>query len=160
MGGFALHAAGYARSTQDIDLLVLKEDMPKVKEILFSLGYDILFESEDVSSFIGKMRELGRLDFLHAHREYTKKMLQRAQEYGILNNTLSIKVIIPEDIIGLKVQSSSNDPVRYHRDMADIEFLIRRHRKTLDLDLVEKYFSLFERQEELNQILKRIDDAQ
>jgi hypothetical protein len=32
IGGFAMHAWGYSRTTQDIDFLVTREDMPKVKE--------------------------------------------------------------------------------------------------------------------------------
>jgi len=37
IGGFALHVAGYSRMTEDIDFLVLKEDMPKVKRIMLPL---------------------------------------------------------------------------------------------------------------------------
>ena len=31
IGGFALHAAGFPRATQDIDFLLHHEDMPKLK---------------------------------------------------------------------------------------------------------------------------------
>ena len=159
MGGFAMHAAGYSRTTQDIDMLVLKEDMPKVKEIMSSLGYELIFESEDVSNFRSRLKELGRVDFLHAHREYAKNMLKRAKKCGILNDKFSVSVLAPEDLIGLKVQSSSNDPERYHRDMADIEFLIRHNPKTLNLELIREYFSLFSRGKELDDILARIPNA-
>ena len=37
IGGFALQAAGYTRSTQDIDFLVSKEDKDKLKRFCFHL---------------------------------------------------------------------------------------------------------------------------
>ena len=157
MGGFAMHACGYSRSTEDIDMLVLNEDMPKVKKIMGDLGYESLHESGDVSNFKGKLRELGRVDFLHAHRHYTKNMLQRAKGCCIFNGKRTVKVLLPEDIIGLKVQSSANDPDRHHRDMADIEALMRCNAGQLDLNLIREYFALFAREDELNAILKRLN---
>ena len=159
MGGFALHAFGFTRATQDIDILVDKTDMPKVKNLMDSLGYELLHESEDVSNFLGKMKELGRVDFLHAHRQYAKNMLKRAKVVPLLNGQFQVRVILPEDMIGLKVQSSSNDPERYHQDMADIESLIRTQGKNLDLDLVKEYFTLFGREQEFQEILARKNNA-
>lgn len=159
IGGFALHVAGLTRATQDIDFLVAKEDMPKVKKIMLSYGYELIHESEDVSNFAGKMVELGRVDFLHAHRKYARAMLERAKEEWILNKKFKIKVIKTEDLIGLKVQSSSNDQTRYYQDMADIEFLIRTHYNNLDMSIIKEYFSLFDREKELGQILKNLKNA-
>jgi len=159
IGGFALHVAGYSRMTEDIDFLVLKEDMPKVKRIMTSFGYDLLHESEDVANFLGRMKELGKVDFLCAHRQYAKKMLERAQEHGILNSRFKVKVLLTEDIIGLKVQSMVNDQNRYHRDMADIETLMRINKDKLNMDWIKEYFLLFEKQAELQEILKRIGNA-
>lgn len=156
IGGFAMHASGYMRSTQDLDILVFKEDMPKVKQLMNSFGYELIHESEDVSNFAGKLKELGRVDFLYAHRTYAKNMLQRAKDCGILDNSFQVKVLQPEDLIGLKVQSSSNDPARYHQDLADIEVLVRVNLKTLNMDLVREYFSLFHREEEFKNILDKI----
>ena len=71
--------------------------MPKVKQWLMELGYELIHESEDVSNFKGLMKELGQIDFLHAHRQYTRNMLKRAREYEILHNKFKVKVLIPED---------------------------------------------------------------
>jgi len=155
IGGFALASAGYSRATTDIDMLVDKNDMLKVKRIMSDLGYDPAFESDEVTCFLSKLDKLGRVDFLHAHRKYAKAMLERAKE----DKALKLKVIIPEDLIGLKVQSSSNDPDRYHQDMADIEEVLRVNIDKLDLVLVKEYFDLFGRGDELDIILKRIRNA-
>ncbi len=159
MGGFALHAAGYSRATQDIDILILKEDMPKARKLLLELGYELLHESEDVSNFKGMFKELGQIDFLHAHRSYTKNMLKRAQEYGILDNKFKVKVLIPEDVIGLKIQATSNDPKRYTQDLADIEKLMSLHKATLNMKLLREYFGLFNREKEFDNLLTKINHA-
>ncbi len=159
MGGFALHAAGYTRATQDLNILILKEDMPKIKKRLVNLGYDVAHESEDVVNFKGALKELGQVDFLLAHRNYTKNMLKRARECAILKNKFKMKILIPEDIIGLKVQATANDPQRHSRDLADIQELLRLHKERLDMNLLREYFSLFGREAELNEMLGKIENA-
>ena len=159
IGGFALHVAGYARATKDIDFLVEKGDMPKVKRIMLSYGYELLHESQDASNFLGKLPELGKVDFLHAHRRYARAMLERAQDKDILNGKFRVRVITPEDLIGLKIQSSSNDPDRYHQDMADIESIIRANFKDMDMSLIREYFVLFDREKELEQTLEKMSNA-
>ncbi len=158
IGGFALLVAGYSRATEDIDLLIPQAGLPKVKKILGAYGFELIHESQDVATFVGKMRELGRVDFLLAHRKYAKAMLERSVPEKILDGKISVKVILPEDLIGLKVQSSSNDPARYHQDMADIEAVMRNNKK-LDYSLIREYFALFDRQYELEEIMKRIKNA-
>jgi hypothetical protein len=66
---------------------------------------------------------------------------------------LSIRVVDASDLIGLKVQSSSNDPSRRHQDLADIERLLAV--AEVDLDRVRDYFRLFDREKELDALLTR-----
>lgn len=97
--------------------------------------------------------------FCTPHRQYTKNMLKRAREYGILKDKFKVKVLIPEDIIGLKVQAVTNDPSRHAQDWADIEKLLRLHKGQLDLKLLKEYFLLFGKEEELEQLLDKINNA-
>jgi len=140
IGGLALQAAGITRTTRDIDLLILSQDKNKVKAIMLKAGYELLHKSEDILNFYSKKIELGRVDFLLAHRKYTLAMLKRAEEKEIFAGKFKIKVIKVEDQIGLKVQSSSNDPKRMHQDMADIEQLIINNYPKLDIDLLRELF--------------------
>ncbi|MEA3490002.1 MAG: nucleotidyltransferase family protein [Candidatus Omnitrophota bacterium] len=159
IGGFALQVAGVTRTTKDIDLLVLSENSAKIKNIMLKHGYEIINENEDVLNFTGKNFELGRIDFLLAHRKYTLAMLDRAKEQPVLSGKFKVKVIRADDLVGLKVQSSSNDPERYHQDMADIRLLIKNNYDKLDMNLVREYFALFDRENELEKILKGIEDV-
>ncbi|MFH1826388.1 MAG: nucleotidyltransferase [bacterium] len=156
IGGFALHVAGYTRATQDIDFLVLKEKLSEVKNIMKAKGYELLFESDDVVTFDCDESDLGRVDFLLAHRKYAKAMLSRARNKSILHGKFSLKVVIPEDLVGLKVQSSANDPGRFYQDMADIEAIIKANLNELNMELVREYFQIFKREAELDQLLKRV----
>ena len=59
----------------------------------------------------------------------------------------AVKVLIPEDIIGLKIQAISNDPSRQVKDFADIDALIRARRsqsEDVDWQLLKEYFELFD----------------
>ena len=159
IGGFALQASGVTRATMDIDFLVLTEKSTKIKEIMLKHGYELLHESEDVLNFASKKFELGRVDFLLAHRKYTLAMLKRAEENSVFDGKFTVKVVKVEDQIGLKVQSSSNDPARYHQDMADIRALIKNNYSSLNMSLVEEYFSLFNRQKELSELRMEIESA-
>jgi predicted nucleotidyltransferase len=159
IGGLALQAAGLPRTTRDIDLLILSKDSPKIKDIMTKTGYGLLHESEDVLNFSSDKIELGRVDFLLAHRKYAISMLQRAEEKPVLEGKFKVKVLKVEDIIGLKVQSSSNDPERFHQDMADIELLIKKYYIEIDKDLLREYFGLFGREKEFDKIISGIRNA-
>ncbi len=159
IGGFALQASGITRTTRDIDLIILSEDSPKIKALMLKQGYELLHESEDILNFTSKNFELGRVDFLLAHRKYTIAMLKRAIEMPVLDGEFKVKVLKAEDQIGLKVQASSNDPARLYQDMADVRELIRNNYATLDTGLLREYFALFEREKELDDIIREIKNA-
>jgi len=158
IGGFALHAAGFPRATQDIDFLLHHEDTAKVKSMLSSLGYECIHESPDAANFLNRLSELGQIDFIIARRKYALAMLDRAKPYEIVKGHV-VNIVVPEDIIGLKVQALHNDPQRYAQDMADIQWLIKNHRAQLDLDLLREYFGLFNYTDQLEKILKEAGDA-
>jgi hypothetical protein len=159
IGGFALASWGYPRSTLDIDFLLDKNDLPGTKKLMVSYGYNISYESEESISFQGGIAPLGRVDFILAHRDYTLAMLKRSITKDILDGKFKIKVVRAEDLIGLKVQASSNDPERYHQDMADIENLIKENYSSLDFELIKEYFNIFKRENDLQDILGRVKNA-
>jgi len=144
MGGFALGIWGAQRATIDLDFLILLDDMEPAHTILTSLGYELRHKSENVSQYISPLKTFGEIDFLHAFRAVSKAMLQRAAKKEIFSAGLTIKVLQPEDIIGLKVQALTNDPSRKNIDFADIETLIHHYGSRLDWQLVKSYFDLFE----------------
>jgi hypothetical protein len=149
IGGLALAAHGAARATTDLDLLADGERADDVDRIVRAHGYDCLHRTPEVANYASADRAKGRVDFLFARRPHGRAMLARAQEHPILGE--SVRVVDAADLIGLKVQSSSNDPSRRHRDLADIERLLRAAEP--DLARVREYFRLFDREKELDALL-------
>jgi len=160
IGGFALQAVGITRTTGDIDMLVLSENKEKIKDIMIKHGYKLIHESSNVLNFYSEKFELGRIDFLLAHRKYAVSMLRRAEERDVFKGAFKIKVIKIEDQIGLKVQASSNDSTRALKDMADIEQLIMNNYSKLDTGFLREYFRLFDREAELDKIIERARNAE
>ena len=159
IGGFALEAVGVVRATMDIDLLVLAADKNKIKSIMLSNGYNLLFESNEVINFIGEIDSLGRVDFILAHRKYTLAMLKRAQKKNILQGKATIHVVEPEDLIGLKVQAIANDKSRLTQDLVDIQMIIKNNSESLDFSRIKEYFELFDKLDDYNSLINDLKNA-
>lgn len=160
IGGFAMGAFGILRSTMDLDLLVHKDDLPRLDSILTAQLYRRQYHSENVSQYVSDLQPLGNIDLLHAFREHTLAMLQRAKIIPVFHGQYDIRVVIPEDLIGLKLQALNNDPARQTIDGADIELLLQHFRHALDWQLLEDYFTLFQRQEEFKELKSRYGNSE
>ncbi|MBI5749390.1 MAG: nucleotidyltransferase [Nitrospinae bacterium] len=143
MGGFALGAWGVPRTTADIDFLVNRDDIDKVDAIMRGLGYECRHKTENVSQYVSPLRVFGEVDCIHAFRIPSLSMLQRAETKNMFDETLPVKVLKVEDLIGFKMQAAANDESRKAVDMADIESLIDFNKAEIDWSLIEEYFSLF-----------------
>jgi hypothetical protein len=146
IGGFAMNALGLARSTVDIDFLVLAQDTPKLNTLLESLGYSCVYKTENVSQYTSASHELGEIDVLHAFRSASIKMLKRSRTVSLFNDTIVLKVLAPEDLIELKLQASLNDKTREMREMADIHAIMERFKSKMAWEIIEEHFNLFEQQ--------------
>jgi len=154
IGGFALGALGITRTTVDVDFLVHRDDLDKIQTIMTGFGYARVYCTENVSQYVAPDIIWGEVDFLHAFREISTGMLQRAENKKIFNGTIDIRVLKTEDLIGLKVQAIANDAARKNIDLADIRSLISLYKTELDWPLIEIYFSMFGLQELLQEIRK------
>lgn len=154
IGGFALGLWGVNRSTVDMDFLINKEDLARAEAVLAEYGYSKFYSTENVAQYQGKEPSLGSIDFILAFREISLKMLSRRALLP-LGSDLVIPVLLPEDIIGLKVQALHNDVSRYHQDVADIQALLKQ-RADVDWQLIEQYFSLFGKESLLTEIRNNV----
>ena len=152
IGGFALALWGVQRATVDLDFLVLRDSLPRLDELMARLGYSCRYRTENVSQFVSGDPRLGEVDYLHAFRAASVDMLAAAVERTAFEDGLRIRVLRPEDLIGLKVQALHNDPRREAFDLDDIRQLIRLHGVTLEWARVEAYFALFGREATFRQL--------
>jgi hypothetical protein len=155
-GGLALSTMGMFRFTRDIDFLLPVDNAEVVDRIMVDLGYEKQdFSTPEIVSYRSPLKVLGQVDFLLAKRAYTKAMLQRAKVVPVLNGALTVRTLLPEDVIGLKVQAIANDPGnRYAIDAPDIQQLLSLHRGSLNMELVREYFRIFEKEDLLDEWLR------
>lgn len=157
IGGFALGILGIMRATMDIDFLIHAEDLPKVDKIMDKYQYRCVHRSRNVSQFVADIKIFGEIDIIHAFREVSLKMLSKSSVKKVLGGRHKIKVLRPEDIIGLKIQALVNDPQREAREYADIEAVISHFKNQLDWDIIKEYFGLFRLNDRYAEIRKKHD---
>lgn len=154
IGGFAMALRGLQRSTVDLDFILMSEDMSKADQVLIGFGYERVFRSENVSHYESTDRDWGRIDILHAFRGPTLGMLDRAERLVVVPG-LDLPVVHIEDLIGLKVQASVNNPSRSTRDWADIRMMLEaagENADPVDWELVSSYLELFELRDKLGEL--------
>jgi Uncharacterised nucleotidyltransferase len=145
IGGIAMAMRGVQRATFDLDFLLMLEDMASAREILLQEGYACVYQSENVSHFQKTGGALARVDVLHAFRGPSLSMLQRAEKLPLGDSCL-VPVLQIEDLIGLKVQAATNDPMRALGDWSDIYRLVIQaadSTKAMNWPLIEDYLVLF-----------------
>lgn len=147
IGGYAVGLWGVARGTVAVDFLVLRDDLDKLDRIMAGLGYELHHRSENVSQYISEKATFGEIDFLHAFRTHARQMIERAVEKTIFQGKLRVSVLLPEDLIGLKIQAIANNESRESLDMYDVEELMRLHASRMDWKLLEEYFTIFAMQD-------------
>jgi len=150
IGGLALAPHKVVRATQDVDLLLDAECADAADQVLTTLGYTCLHRSADAANYL---RGDERLDLLYAHRATARQLLRAAPELSTAFG--SLRVVSAEGLIAFKLQGWVNDP-RRTQDLEDIRALIRANRHTLNVAEVRRYFSLFDRDELLEEILSEL----
>lgn len=143
IGGFALGVLGVPRATIDIDLLIYRDDWLKVDGIMKKNGYACVHKSDEVAQYVSALNIFGEVDFLLAHRNIARKMLENADAKEAFAGKQKVKVLKAEDVIGLKIQALVNNADRATKEYADIESLLGYYKKDLDWVLLEDYFKLF-----------------
>ena len=124
VGGMALVAHGYRRTTEDIDILVTPEGLDKIHESLIGLGYLPVFEK---SKNLRDTRTGVRIEFLITG-QYPGDGKPKAIAFP---DPATVAVDIDDicyaglpTLIELKLASGMSNPGRL-RDLADVQELIR-----------------------------------
>jgi hypothetical protein len=153
IGGLALAAHQVVRATQDVDFLVAAGDADRLHAALLDLGYRCVHRSEDAANYL---RGDEGLDFLYARRPVAMRLLADAQTRDTVMGRL--RVVSAEGLIAFKLQGFVNDPAR-QRDLEDIRALLRTHRLVLNMSEVRGYFTLFDRETLLDELIAEVDRA-
>jgi len=155
IGGFALGVRGVVRATVDIDLLVKGDDIDQADHILKGYGFQCIYKTENVSQYISDIKPLGAIDILHAFRPISLEMLNNSEDIQLFDGELTVPVLKPEDIIGLKIQAIANNPDRKSIDMPDIENLLQFHKENINWPKLKEYFHLFTMDDQFEKLQKK-----
>ncbi len=160
IGGFALGVLGVPRMTMDLDFLVHRDDVPALHALFTSIGYHREAQTDNVSQYVHPTAAGGSIDILHAFRAFSVAMLQRAQPHPLIEGRSTIRVVSPEDLIGLKVQAMANNPLRVAQERADIESLARCYNARLDWIRIREFSTLFDMDAEAKRLQEQFGHAQ
>lgn len=158
-GGLALSTMGVFRFTKDIDFLVHEASKAGVHGVMTELGYEKQeFSTDEIISYVSPLKVFGQVDFLLARRKYTQAMMTRSKKTPIFDGEFEVKTILPEDLIGLKIQVISNDPQnRYLVDTPDIQRLLAMYQDKMDMGLVREYFRVFDKEALLDEWINAVE---
>ncbi len=125
LGGMALVAHGYRRTTEDIDILITGEGLKRIHDSLLGLGYRPLFEG---SKNVRDARTGVRIEFVLAG-EYPgdgkPKPVAFPNPADVAVEIDGIRYVQLATLIELKLASGMTNPGRL-RDLADVQELIRQ----------------------------------
>lgn len=156
IGGFALGLWGVSRATTDMDFLLLVNDLPRMEGILSKFSYRRVHKSENVAQYVSDLAPYGQIDVLIAFRQISKTMLAR-RVFRSLPGGGRIPTLKSEDLIGLKLQAATNNPAREEQEILDMKLLVAAAEKrgeSVDWELLDDYFGLFDKQDLLEKLRK------
>ncbi len=156
IGGFALAALGAPRATKDLDFMIHRDDLEALDHLLSALKFRRILRNENFSQYEGETALWGTLDFQHAFRPLGLAMLDRALIKPFLAGTRQVRVLQPEDVIGLKIQAIANNPKRRAKDTADIQALLAAQ-SPLDWKRIEEFYGLFGMTDDFKELRERFE---
>jgi predicted nucleotidyltransferase len=147
IGGLANAVWGEPRATLDIDVTITAETSDTLR-VVAALESEFRVLTSDPESFVEETRVLPlesrsgvRVDLIFGLLPFEREAVARARPVEVAGG--KIRFCTPEDLILLKIIS------RRERDLADVQGIVRRRFRALDLDYLEP------RIEELSTLLTR-----
>lgn len=147
VGGMALVAHGYRRTTEDVDILISQDGLDTIHDSLIGLGYLPLFEK---SKNLRDTRTGVRIEFIIAGQfpgDGKPKPVAFPDPAAVAVEIDNIYYAGLPTLIELKLASGMSSPGRL-RDLADVQELIRvlklpdEFREQLDTSVHEKFVEL------------------
>jgi hypothetical protein len=136
VGAVAMGFWGVRRDTTDIDILVKAADREKIIAFMRGFGYDHAVSSNFADQFVHLLKSMGSIDFLYTKKE--KGIIESSRAFK-RPDEIDVRVAIPEDIIGMKLDGIRNNSKREMKDWADIQSIIELLGDTLDWEKIRHY---------------------
>jgi hypothetical protein len=126
VGGLAMVAYGFGRTTLDVDILASGSDQDALVGFLETQGYSTIHRSTGFSNHRSDEPERGQVDVIYV-RGATEESLFAAISMKSIGPGRVIPVPSPEHLAALKAFAIRNDPMRVAGELEDIRFLLGLH---------------------------------
>ncbi len=137
IGGIAMNAYGYARTTADFDIAAEETFRRALLEVLLGKGFEAVHDVEAFTNLLHPEPALGRLDVMWLEGATAERVFARAR--GLPGpGGVRVPVPAPEHLVAMKVRSIQSRPTRVFRDGADLQHLLSL--AEIDHDEVRGYF--------------------
>jgi predicted nucleotidyltransferase len=130
IGGHAVMAHGFVRTTSDWDLLICETQAAEWRAAMQSLGFELLFSGSTFLQFHPLPGEPAALDLMFVDESNFQQMLAAAESFEV--EGVTIKVVSVPHLFALKCHAFKNNPHRAMKDIEDIVQLVRINK--LDLN--------------------------
>ena len=150
IGGYAVVAHGFVRTTVDIDLLICQEDREEWENRTTKKGFSIFHQTNTFIQLGYKDDQIG-LDLMIVGKSTFDPMYQESQPNTI--EDVNVRVPCLDHLLALKLHAAKNAKgLRISKDLQDIEMLARKNQLALNS---EHYRALFNKYgtEEIYQVL-------
>lgn len=121
IGGVALAAYGFARTTLDLDFAIDGDRQDDVVALLEADGFATLHRSRGFSNHLHPQR--GRVDVVYV-RDATREAMFAAARAARIGEGVEAGVPSPEHLAALKAHAIAHDPTRTFQDLADVRSLL------------------------------------
>jgi hypothetical protein len=137
IGGIAMNAYGYARTTADFDIAAEETFRRAFLAVLLRKGFEAVHDVEAFTNLLHPEPALGRLDVMWLDGTTAERVFARSR--GLPGpGTAGVPVPAPEHLVAMKVRSIQSRPTRVFHDGADLQHLLSL--AEIDHDEVRGYF--------------------
>ena len=130
IGGYAVNAYGYSRTTRDVDFMIVSSDFDKARRVVQQCGYRQYVHKDLCARFVDHERQWAPLDLVFVEQGTFQNILKEAKGVEVMGR----KLLVPsaEHLVALKLHAIKNDPQRETKDLNDIFEIIKA--KGLDVN--------------------------
>ena len=123
IGGLAVCQHGYSRDTEDLDILVCRDDRERWEDLLKNAGYSLFSAKPTFSQWEPKPETVAvRLDVMYVNSRTFEKMWGSSIERQVISANSRVPCL--DHLLALKLHAARYAPWRRLKDMTDIVYLI------------------------------------
>lgn len=127
IGGLAVWEHGYARDTEDLDVLACSDDRARWEESLRNAGYTLFSSKPTFSQWEPKPESIAkRLDIMYVNASTFRKMWSGSVERQFMGARARIPCL--DHLLALKLHAVRYAEWRKLKDMTDVVYLIDANR--------------------------------